>query len=82
MPCDYPAWHAAVLDAKACGHLDDWHQVVPPLSSFGPGRFVVDDPHRICSEAIGRHINSGVWSLWEFDSPISRPSEGALVVVD
>lgn len=78
MPCDYAAWHADVLTAKENGHLADWHDTVAPLRSYGPGSVTITDPGLVCSNALGRNFNDGVWSIWELSSEISRPSEGVV----
>lgn len=80
LPCDYAAWHEDVLAAKENGHLQDWFKVVPPLRSYGPGTLTVTDPNQICKLGLGRHFNSGIWSIWELSSKIARPSDGAMTV--
>jgi radical SAM superfamily enzyme YgiQ (UPF0313 family) len=72
---DYAAWHDEVRAARDGGHRHDWPSVVPPLDSFGPMSFPVDDPHGVCSSAMSEVLAAlnlqGGW--WEFGSPVSRP---------
>ena len=78
LPCDYASWHADVLTTKESGHLADWHDTARPLRNYGPGSVTVTDPGLVCSNALGRNFNDGVWSIWELSSEISRPSEGVV----
>jgi len=69
---DYAAWHAAIVTAKHEAHYRDWPELVPPLASLPPARFVIDDTHRI-SEFIGSSIEWTTDEGWELDTSIARP---------
>jgi radical SAM superfamily enzyme YgiQ (UPF0313 family) len=69
---DYAAWHRQMVAAKDGGHRDDWHDVVPPLSSFQPATFVVDDPYEVCERARGFRVDLEYDADWELSSPVSR----------
>jgi hypothetical protein len=73
---DYAEWHRQVLDAREAGHRDDWEQVVPPLRTFGPATFTVDDPEDICRRAVGGNLVALTFSYGntELDSPVARPT--------
>ena len=72
---DFAAWHAQLVDAREADRRADWETVVPPLRSFGPATFVVDDPENICVEAMGQPVSvlSFRFASWELGSPVARP---------
>jgi hypothetical protein len=72
LPHDYAAWHAAMLEAKHAGHLDDWPAHVPRLCEFGPGRLVVSDPRGVCHTGMGKHVQTNPWDTWDLDAPVCR----------
>lgn len=77
---DFAAWHARMLEVKDSGAYD-WRAQVPPLASFGPARFVVEDPRAVCTRGIGYRIEDFFHSDWELESPVSRalPGEHAFI---
>lgn len=73
LPHDIVAWHSQMLEAKGSGHWRDWHEVVPPLASFAPGRLEVNDVNGSITALLGCEIglsSSGV--NWDMDSGIAR----------
>jgi hypothetical protein len=68
---DYVAWHRAMVDVKDSGHAD-WETRVPRLGEYGPGTFVVDDPHDVCGRALGTEIDENGHASWELASPVAR----------
>ena len=70
---DVVSWHAQMLAAKAAGHLRDWQLVVPPLSSFGPGRLEVDDKDSSVANTLGCDVEMSSNGVnWDMDSGIGR----------
>jgi hypothetical protein len=69
---DYAAWHRLIVEAKESGRRDDWPEVVPPLSSFGPATFEVNDPYSVCERARGFRVDLEYDADWEMASPVSR----------
>jgi radical SAM superfamily enzyme YgiQ (UPF0313 family) len=77
---DFAAWHAQMLAAKDEGRYD-WREHVPPLASFGPARFIVEDPRSVCTRGIGYRIEEFFHGDWELESPVSRALPGEHMVV-
>lgn len=72
---DYAAWHREMVAAKDRGNRQDWPELVPPLSDFAPGSFVVDDPDGVTLYALGQAAGSHAFGLsWELQAPVTRPS--------
>lgn len=70
---DVVAWHSQMLAAKAAGHWRDWQAVVPPLSSFAPGRLDVDDRNGSVTNTLGCDIELSANGVnWDMDSGIAR----------
>jgi radical SAM superfamily enzyme YgiQ (UPF0313 family) len=70
---DVVAWHARMLESKDSGHWRDWQSVVPPLSSFGPGRLEVNDVNGKVTNLLGCHIDIYAGGAnWDMDSGIAR----------
>jgi len=69
---DYVAWHAALLDAKHAGHLDDWNLHIAALRDFGPGRLSVSDPRHVCQTRMGKQVDINPWDTWDLDAPVCR----------
>jgi hypothetical protein len=70
---DYAAWFGLVVDAKEAGHLADWPDHVPPLTSFGPGVLHVDDPNRSARDNLGCSVDHGpLLATWEHRSEVGR----------
>ena len=69
---DYAAWHQAMQAAKDDGHHADWPLVVPPLRTFGPARFTVEDLWGVCDRSLGFDLDDTPTGDWELDSPVSR----------
>jgi radical SAM superfamily enzyme YgiQ (UPF0313 family) len=70
---DVVEWHNQILTAKAAGHWQDWHTIVPPLSSFGLGRMVIDDVDGCVTSVLGCDLLlSGSGINWDMDSGIGR----------
>lgn len=71
---NYAAWFQTIIEAKESGHRHDWEQHVPPLRTFGPAPFTVDDPEELCLIAVG--LPTALLSLkmlgWDLDSPVAR----------
>src|SRR5690606_28874164 len=72
---DFAAWHRAIIDAIEEGRGHEWEAVVPPLRSFGPAPFVIDDPERTCDNALGESmfLLTFNFSSWELESAVARP---------
>jgi hypothetical protein len=73
LPHDVAAWHDAILEQKLLGNRDDWPAVVPPLASFGPATFAVDDPTGVCTRNLGQSTAIEAYNDWELRSDVSRP---------
>ncbi len=71
---DYAAWYAAVVQAK--GHGSDWRRRVPPLASYGPALFEIDDPDDICGRMLGANLHNPVEIGWELASAVSARRVG------
>ena len=70
---DIVSWHQQMLAAKEAGHLQDWPEVVPDLSAFGPGILRVDDPHNSVTRMLGCDIEMNAYGVnWDFDSGVGR----------
>jgi radical SAM superfamily enzyme YgiQ (UPF0313 family) len=70
---DVVGWHDQMLTAKAAGFRRDWQTVVPPLLSFGPARFEVDDPGSEVTKTLGCDIEvSHLGVNWDMVSGIGR----------
>ena len=70
---DYVAWYQAMLEVKEGGELEGWPSATPSLRSFGPARFVVDDPGGFASLAVGANIEAHGFGLnWELETPLAR----------
>lgn len=73
LPHDVVAWHAQILATKGAGHSQDWQAIVPPLSSFGPGRLEVSDANDSVTNMLGCDIGiSSGGANWDMDSGIAR----------
>jgi hypothetical protein len=74
LPHDYAAWHAEIMAAKDTDRRRDWPEVVPPLRSFGPATFAVDDADHTATLAVGVNLElHGFGANWEMDCPLARP---------
>lgn len=61
------------LEAKEQGHGDRWTDLVPPLTSFGPGVLHVDDPDGSARRHIGCSVDHGpLLASWEHRSEVGR----------
>lgn len=69
---DVGAWYRDVLKAKDSGHRTDWADHVPPLESYGPASFTVEDPHRLCDIGLGFDTDIDEYLHWELHSPVER----------
>jgi hypothetical protein len=70
---DVVAWHSAMIAAKESGLRAEWTDVVPRVSTFGPGELVVDDTRNVADNALGINRELNMFGLnWELDSPMSR----------
>jgi hypothetical protein len=75
---DFVGWRNDAITAREQGHRDDWHELVSPLRERGPGTLRIDDPHGVCTTAVGGNLDSlMVESSWDFESDVSRPRLGA-----
>ncbi|CAA0121725.1 Hopanoid C-3 methylase [Halioglobus japonicus] len=73
LPHDVVAWHAQMLSVKGEGHWKDWQSIVPPLSSFGPGRLEVNDVNGSVTKLLGCDIEiSSGGGNWDMVSGIAR----------
>ena len=73
LPHDVVAWHTQILAAKAAGHWGDWQSIVPPLESFGPKRFDVNDVNGSATNLLGcSTIMAAAGANWDMDSGIER----------
>ncbi|MEZ5503561.1 MAG: hypothetical protein R3E50_13220 [Halioglobus sp.] len=73
LPHDVVAWHSQMLSAKAAGHWRDWQMVVPPLSSYGPGRLEVNDVNGSVANTLGCDLELSANGVnWDMDSGIAR----------
>lgn len=71
---DIADWHRRMIGAKEAGHRRDWHDVVPPLRSFPPATFVIDDRHNVTTWSMGMSVEyHGFGVHWELGSAMSRP---------
>jgi hypothetical protein len=77
---DLTAWHGRMLAAKDAG-IVDWRPHVPPLATFPPARFRVEDPRAVCTRGIGYRIEEFFHGDWELESPVSRALPGEHLVV-
>lgn len=75
---DFIAWQEALFTSREEGHRDDWQDYIPPLSSFGPRSFTINDPNNVCIRDIGHHKNVLDMNVrsWDLDSPLARPRLG------
>lgn len=73
---DLAGWHAAIMAAKDAGHLHDWPDHVPPLRTFGPAPFTVDDPRDVCGISLGFGSAIDAYMDWELRSPVARAMPG------
>ena len=70
---DYAAWFARIVEVKEQGHGDRWTELVPPLTSFGPGVLHVDDPTGSARRNIGCSVDHGpLLASWEHRSEVGR----------
>jgi hypothetical protein len=69
---DVAAWHDAMMAAKHSGSRQTWETEVPPLRSFGPTTFEVDDPQSISTLGLGMSVTYDPDSDWELASPVAR----------
>ena len=85
LPHDVEAWHAQMLAAKDAGHWKDWHTVVPPLSSFGPGRLEVNDVNGSVTRLLGCDIglsSGGVnWERLDLDYNVAGFAQDDIIHV-
>ena len=73
LPHDVVAWYEQILAVKGEGHWKDWQAIVPPLSSFGPGRLEVNDVNGSVTNLLGCDISiSAVGANWDMDSGVAR----------
>lgn len=72
LPCDFGAWHAAMIAAKDEGHIGDWPSFTPRLRDMPSGRFPIDDPNQVCTMNMGYHVEGDIYSDWELRSPVAR----------
>jgi radical SAM superfamily enzyme YgiQ (UPF0313 family) len=72
LPCDFGAWHAAMIAAKDDGHTGDWPAFTPRLRDMPPGHFPIDDPNQVCILNMGYHVEGDIYSDWELRSPVAR----------
>jgi radical SAM superfamily enzyme YgiQ (UPF0313 family) len=72
LPCDFGAWHAAMIAAKDDGHIGDWPAFTPHLRDMPSGRFPIDDPNQVCTLNMGYHVEGDIYSDWELRSPVAR----------
>ena len=66
---DFAAWHDAMMAAKHTGAKQTWEAEVPPLRSFGPTTFEVDDPQSISTLGLGMSVTYDPDSDWELAVP-------------
>ena len=78
---DYGAWHAAIVNSKDNGNHRDWPRHVPPLSSFGPATFLIEDPNDVCRQGVGYQIEEAFNGDWELESPVRRAMPGEHLIV-
>lgn len=70
---DVVEWHSQMLQAKEEGHWADWHTIVPPLSSFGPGRLEVNDVDGNVTKTLGCQLDlTSTGVNWDLDSGVAR----------
>jgi radical SAM superfamily enzyme YgiQ (UPF0313 family) len=70
---DVVAWHSQMLAAKAAGHWRNWQEVVPALSSFGPGTLAVNDINGMVTQSLGCRLDINAGGVnWDMDSGIGR----------
>lgn len=72
LPCDFGAWHAAMIAAKDEGHIGDWPLFTPHLRDMPSGLFPIDDPNQVCTLNMGYHVEGDIYSDWELRSPVAR----------
>ncbi|MEM7142617.1 MAG: radical SAM protein [Actinomycetota bacterium] len=71
---DFSAWIETLTAAKLDGHGTDWPQIVPRLSTYGPGRLEVTDPTDVCGSALGQGSAIAAYKDWELASVVARPT--------
>ena len=69
---DYAKWHRDMVSAKDSGVHGDWVRHVPPLSSYPPAVFDVEDPLRVCELGFGVSSDQLQYCNWEMLSPAAR----------